>query len=211
MPKRILFFGDSITDCSRPRDQFYGFGKGYSYLVKAYLGANFPNEYEFINRGIGGDRSIDLFARIKIDFINLKPDYASLFFGVNDTLHEIQSQNGLSTEKFEKIYTMMLDEIIEACPNTKLMILTPFVLKGWVTEEEEGLLERYQQGVAEKAAVVKKIAEKYGIPYADTQAMFNEALKKADDTYWSDEGIHPTDYGHELLKNLWLETFEKIK
>jgi len=34
MSKRILFQGDSITDCGRPKDNFYGLGNGYANLVK---------------------------------------------------------------------------------------------------------------------------------------------------------------------------------
>ena len=38
MKKRILFQGDSITDCGRKREEFYGMGSGYPNLVKASLG-----------------------------------------------------------------------------------------------------------------------------------------------------------------------------
>ena len=50
--------------------------------MSAQLGYENPGEYTFINRGIGGDRSIDILARIKKDAINLKPDYMSIFVGV---------------------------------------------------------------------------------------------------------------------------------
>lgn len=103
MKKRILFQGDSITDCGRVRDDFYDLGNGYPNLVTAMLGTDHPDEYEFVNRGISGNRIVDLYARIKIDFINLKPDYASIYIGVNDTWHEISRENGVDTEKFETI------------------------------------------------------------------------------------------------------------
>lgn len=34
----------------------------------------FPNQYILYNRGIGGNRVVDLYARIESDIINLKPD-----------------------------------------------------------------------------------------------------------------------------------------
>ena len=98
MSKKILFFGDSITDCARNGDHFLNLGSGYANHVSATLGAHYPNEYEFINRGISGNRVVDLYARINIDFINLKPDYASIYIGVNDTWHEISNQNGVETD-----------------------------------------------------------------------------------------------------------------
>ena len=42
MAKRILFQGDSITDCGRNRNDFYGMGDGYPNLVKASLGRDCP-------------------------------------------------------------------------------------------------------------------------------------------------------------------------
>ncbi len=214
MSKRILFQGDSITDCGRVRTEEYSLGNGYPLLVKAQLGADCPNEYEFINRGISGHRIVDLYARIKSEFINIKPDYASIFIGVNDVWHEISYNNGVDTKKFEKIYTMLLDEIYEACPNIKLILMTPFVLEGPLTCNTEAIPDRFERlkvGVAEKADVVKKTAEKYNLPCIDLQAAFDEACKKAGPTYWTMDGVHPTSCGHEIIKRLWLENFEKIK
>lgn len=211
--KRILFQGDSITDAGRSRDNFYGLGWGYAYLAAGTLGNEQPNEYEFINRGISGNRVIDVYARIKNDFINLKPDYASIYVGVNDVWHEITGQNGLDTEKFEKIYTMLIDEVQAACPGIKLMLIAPYVLEGrstCSTEEMPDRLERFQKDVAEKAAVTKKLAQKYNFPLIELQPAFDEACKRAPSTYWSGDGVHPSVYGHELIKRLWLETFKKM-
>lgn len=214
MTKRILFQGDSITDCGRAREDFYGMGSGYANLVKASLGADHPNQYEFINRGVAGNRIVDLYARIKLDFINLKPDYASIFIGVNDTWHEISQNNGVETGKFEKFYTMLIDEVQAACPETRLMILAPYVLGGsgtCSTDENPDRFERFQKDVAEKTVVAKKIAEKYGLPLIDLQTAFDEACTVAAPEYWTFDGVHPTAYGHEIIKRLWIKAFEKIR
>lgn len=214
MIKKILFQGDSITDCRRNREDFYGMGNGYANLVKTSVGVDCPNEYEFINRGVSGDRIVDVYARIKCDFINLEPDYASVYIGVNDTWHEIGERNGVNTEKFEKIYTMLIDEVKAACPNTKIIIIAPFVLEGvdtCDTDEIPDRLERFQKDVAEKAVVAKKIAEKYNLPLIELQPAFDEACKKAPPEYWTADGVHPTACGHEIIKRLWIEAFEKIK
>lgn len=214
MAKRILFQGDSITDCSRNRNDFYGLGSGYANLVKASLGMDRPGEFEFVNRGISGNRIVDLYARIKADFINLKPDYASIYIGVNDTWHEVASQNGVETDKFEKIYTMLIDEVKDALPETKLIIIAPYVLEGKATCNTEEKPERwsfFQKDVAEKAEVAKKIAEKYALPLIELQPAFDAACQGAPAEYWTADGVHPTSPGHEIIKRLWLEAFEKIK
>lgn len=214
MSKVILFQGDSITDCGRARDNNASVGTGYPLLVKATLGAENPKEYEFINRGISGNRIVDLYARIKKDFINLKPDYASIYIGVNDAWHEINDKNGVDTEKFEKIYTMLLDEIYAVLPDIKIIIIAPYVLHGPATADSEAIPNRwelFQKDVAEKVEVCRKIADKYNLPLIELQPAFDKACEKAEPSYWTGDGVHPTAFGHELIKNLWLETFEKIK
>ena len=212
--KRIVFWGDSITDCGRNRNDLYHMGAGYANLVKADLGYRCPGEYEFMNHGISGDRIVDLYARIKAGFLNWTPDYASIYVGVNDAWHEIAYKNGIATAKFEKLYEMMLDEILEALPDIKLMLIAPFVLEGYNTcntEEIPDRLERFRVDVAEKAAVTKKMAEKYNLPLIELQPAFDAALERAPAEYWAYDGVHPTVCGHEIIKRLWLETFEKMK
>ncbi|MBE6712019.1 MAG: lysophospholipase [Ruminococcaceae bacterium] len=212
--KRILFQGDSITDCGRKREDFYGMGSGYANLVKASLGMERPAEFEFVNRGVSGNRIVDLYARMKIDLINLAPDYLSIFIGVNDVWHEIAKENGVATAKFEKIYSMLLDEIREALPETKIMLIAPFVLHGTATcdtEEKPDRWERFQVGVAEKAEVVKKLAKQYGLPCIELQGAFDEACRSAPPEYWTRDGVHPTACGHEIIKRKWIDALKELE
>ena len=213
MSKLILFQGDSITDCTRNGDYFFKIGTGYPNAVTSEVSAKYPNVYEFVNMGISGNRIVDLYARIKSDFINLNPDIASIYIGVNDSWHEIKHNNGVSTQKFETIYDMMLTEIYAACPNIKLILIAPFVLEGKETcntDECPDRLNRFIVDVSEKASAVKRIAKKYNLPVIDLQPVFDEACKKADPDYWTLDGVHPSLAGHNLIKNLWLKEFENL-
>ena len=78
MSELILFQGDSITDCDRNRQAHIRQGFGYATMVQGQLGYECPGKYDFLNRGISGNRIVDVYARIKADIINLKPDYMSL-------------------------------------------------------------------------------------------------------------------------------------
>lgn len=205
---KILFQGDSITDAGRSRTDDNNRGLGYPHLVTAQLGYENPGVYEFINRGISGNRSIDLCARVKEDFINVEPDYISILIGVNDVWHEISSKNGVSGEKFERNLTMLLDEIFEALPNVKIMMLEPFVLKGTATENA---WDEFNSEVALRAEAVKRLCEKYNMKFISLQDKFDEACKKAPESYWAADGVHPTPYGHELIANAWIEAFNEIK
>ena len=125
---RILFQGDSITDAGRSYSDNKNLGFGYARLVEASLGFDEPN-HEFFNRGISGNRVVDLYARIKSDVWNLNPDLLSILIGVNDVWHEFGEQNGVDADKFFKIYSMLIEEVKEALPDIKIMILEPFALK----------------------------------------------------------------------------------
>lgn len=205
---RILFQGDSITDAGRSRNEDWILGRGYPHLVEASLGYEEPNQHEFFNRGISGNRIVDLYARIKCDIINLKPDIMSILIGVNDVWHELgESPNGVSADKFFKIYSMLIEEVLEALPNIKIMILEPFVLEACSTTEH---WDFFKTEVAKRAEMAKKIAEKYNLKFIPLQKGFDDLAKKAPNNYWIGDGVHPTPKGHEFIKGKWLEAFKSL-
>lgn len=79
---RILFQGDSITDAG-------SYGKenteltGYTKYVAESLGAG--NDY--INRGVGGNRSVNILGRFYKDIYEIKPDVMVLLAGINDVCY----------------------------------------------------------------------------------------------------------------------------
>ena len=212
MSKLILFQGDSITDCDRNRQAHIRQGFGYATMVQGQLGYDCPGEYDFQNRGISGNRIIDVYARIKADIINLKPDYMSLLIGVNDVWHELGGNNGIAPEKFEKIYCMLIEEIKEALPEIKIMLLEPFVLPGCATNDDEDptVWQRFDSLVRQNAAAAKRVAEKYSLPFIELQAGFDALCEKAPASYWLADGVHPTAMGHCFIKDQWLKTFQTL-
>ena len=105
---KLLFQGDSITDADRSYENDENLGRGYPHLVKASLGMNNPSDHEFINRGISGNRIVDLYARIKKDILNVKPDLMSILIGVNDVWHDLtDNPNGVDDDKFFEIYDII--------------------------------------------------------------------------------------------------------
>lgn len=212
MSELILFQGDSITDCDRNRQAHIRQGFGYATMVQGQLGYECPGKYDFLNRGISGNRIVDVYARIKADIINLKPDYMSLLIGVNDVWHELGGNNGVAPEKFEKIYGMLIEEIKEALPDVKIMLMEPFVLQGPATfdPEDPTVWERFDSLVRANAAAAKRVAEKYDLPFVELQAGFDALAEKAPATYWLADGVHPTAMGHCFIKERWLETFKTL-
>jgi len=211
--KLILFQGDSITDTGRDFNYDPDMGYGYATMTAGKILVDYPGQFRFLNRGISGNRIVDLYARIKRDIINLKPDYVSILIGVNDVWHEYNYQNGVSPEKYEKLYGMLIEELREALPKVKLMLLEPFILPGnktVSTEEHPDRWEFLHGGVLAQAAAAKRVAEKYALPFIPLQEKF-EHMDAIAPGEWTGDGVHPTAAGHALIQEQWLKAFEELK
>ena len=206
--KRILFQGDSITDAGRDRANDFFRGNGYPTIVSGRLGCDLPNEYEFLNRGISGNRVVDLYARWKKDCINLQPDILTILIGVNDVWHERDFQNGVEPEKFEFVYRLMLDEVKKKLPDTKIILMGAFLTEGTIAEGEDW--KSFYDDVKIRRDITKKLAEEYKLEYIDLQKVFDDALAVAPANHWTAEGVHPQAGGHALIKKAWLEVYNKI-
>ncbi len=194
--KTFIILGDSITDCDRNRDDINSLGMGYPTVTAAVIGSRHPQKFRFINEGISGNRIVDVYARIKRDILNQKPDYLSILIGINDVWHELGDKNGVAAPKFEKIYSMLIEEIMEELPEIKIFLLEPFVTPGTATDEN---LDYFQTETGLRAEAVKRISEKYSLTFIPLQKVFDEAMKKAPASYWTRDGVHPTAEGHGLI------------
>ena len=208
---RILFQGDSITDAARSNESGckHAMGQGYALLAAARLAAKYPGEIEYLNFGVSGDRVVDIYARIKRDCWNHKPDLVSFLFGVNDVGHEFSEGNGVDHDRAVKVTRMLIEDTQKALPGVQIMLLEPFVVKGSSTER---WWEAYDREVRARAAAAKQLAEEYGLVFVPLQDKLDAACKLCDPNYWIWDGVHPTIAAHQLIADAWVEAFEsKIK
>lgn len=201
--KTILMQGDSITDAGRNRSNDADRGHGYALLTAAQIMYRHPGTYQVLNRGVSGDRIVDLYARMKKDILNLSPDYLTILIGVNDVWHEIAERNGVSDEKYYRLYSQMIDEVREELPAVKIYILEPFVLPGAATN---GQWEVFRGEVRRRAASAKRIAAEKGLAFIPLQALFDRCCGQCPPEYWLSDGVHPTAAGHALICEALLRT-----
>jgi len=209
MGKFILFQGDSVTDCGRSREDNLqdnqGLGGGYPMLVAARLNADAPAAgIKVVNRGVSGNRVVDLYARWKIDALNLKPDVLSILIGVNDTWHEKGGYcNGVEVPRYEMVYRELLKWTKETLPNCKIVLCEPFVLqfgavgKDWVPE------------MAERGKIVKKLAKEFGALFIPFQKVVKDAAKKSAPELILADGVHPRLAGHQFLADAWIKAVKE--
>lgn len=215
---KIVLFGDSITDMGRNREfntpEYVGsYGFGYPVFITGDLHFTNPHKHQIYNRGISGNRVVDLYARIKSDVWNLRPDLLSILIGVNDIWHEIDFKNGVDVIRFEKVYRMLLEDTLKELPNIKIILCEPFVLEGSATRNTEEIPNKFEifSQIYDYAKVVKKLAEEYNLYFLPLQELFTAKAKEVGASALLNDGVHPTVAGATLIANEWLKLFkEKI-
>lgn len=202
----VLFQGDSITDAGRNRqaqdktNDIHAMGTGYAHFAGAALAADMPERnLQLFNRGISGNRIVDLYARWREDCINLQPALVSILIGVNDTWHGFTRNTGVTVEKFARVYRQLLTETVEALPQAKLVICEPFTLPCGVIQPA------WIDDMAARRAVVKALAGDFGAVFVPFQEMFDAAQREAPAAYWAADGVHPSPAGHMRMARLWRE------
>src|SRR5437762_2767741 len=91
--QKVLFIGDSITDCGRREGPHAPYGNGYVALARTFLLARYAElGLEVVNRGIGGNTVRDLAARWQDDVIAEQPDWLSVKIGINDVWRAIANR-----------------------------------------------------------------------------------------------------------------------
>ena len=202
---KIVFFGDSITDAGKCEDYYnYSYGHGFLGFIAGELLYEDPYGYEILNRGICGNRIVDLYARLQPAVWNEKPDVLSILVGVNDIYHEVKRGTGVPLKRFEKVYRAMIEETVERFPDIKIILCEPFILKGTSTEPFfEQLKEIY-----EYAKVVKNLAEEYGLFFLPLQEKLDQKAEEFSPECWLWDGVHPTRAGAKLIADEWLKLFK---
>lgn len=205
----LLFQGDSITDCGRATCGGAGYdskglGPGYPALVMARLMHDRPDiEWNAINRGISGNRMVDLYARWRADCINLEPDVLSLLVGVNDSIHESWG-NGVDIARSERFYREMLEWVKRDLPSVRLVIMEPFTL----LPPDGGNNDAMAAEVVERGRMTKRLAGEFGASFIPLQTLFDDACGRAPREHWCADGFHPTIAGHQLIADAWLAAVE---
>lgn len=202
----VLFQGDSITDNGRNRDihipnNTAATGCGYTGIIVSRLLSDRPKDgLRFLNRGVSGDRSVDLLSRWQLDTINLAPDILSILVGVNDTWHGFAFNNGVTVSRFEQVYRLLLQYSLEELPGIRFILCEPFCLQVGVVEPA------WEKEVKLRAEVVRALADEFSARFVSFQSALDDRIDEAPMEYWLDDGVHPTPAGHAVLANCWLET-----
>ena len=170
--KRVVFFGDSITQGGAQ-------GNGYINLLKKRVDST---KFELLGAGIGGNKVYDLYLRLEDDVLEKKPDLVFIYVGINDVWHKQTSRTGTDYPKYLKFYQALINKIKAA--GSGVVLCTPSVIgeKKAGANELDTELDKYSEGIRELAA-------KNNLPLCD--------LRKAFQAY--EEKNNPQDLEKDVL------------
>ena len=195
---KILFQGDSITDADRDRSNYHNMGYGYAGLVVEKLTAKYPDvDFEFINLGLSGNRTDQLFDRLTPDCVELDPDIVSVLIGINDVWHRYEYEFIPTTDEQIALNFKCILERIKRDTKAKLIVLQPF------TEGNDQA--RMQSDVDRLIAIVDSLAEKYADTYVRTNEIIHADEHYGTEHYFTRDGVHPCPTGAEFIASLYVE------
>lgn len=202
----ILFQGDSITDAGRDRkkkeaNNTEAVGHGYALFATGQLLEKYAeNNLKIYNRGVSGNKVYQLRERWDEDCIALKPDVLSILVGVNDYWHTLNGGYKGTLQKFITDYRELLNYTIQKLPDVQLIICEPYTLKGGGAIKPEQWYPMFD----DYRKATKQLAAEFNAVYVPFQTMYDKAIKRAPDRYWSPDGVHPGLPGAKLMANGWL-------
>lgn len=202
----VLFTGDSVTDCDRRRENIYDLGNGYPNKFATIYKTLFSNQnVTFLNRGVSGDTSALLLERYETNLKEVKPDFVSILIGINDTWRRYDSDSYTSPEQFEENYRMFLSNIKKDFPETKILMIEPYLLEGGADKVH------FREDLNPKIDKVRLLAKEYADYYVPLDGILHQyGTTVVTLNELAEDGIHPTDLGHAIIAETLLKILEII-
>lgn len=185
--KRVIFFGDSITELGVKEN-------GYITLLRPKLG---EDKFELIGKGISGNKIYDLYLRLKSDVLDLKPNVVVIYIGINDVWHKNLLKTGTDYDKFLRFYQALINEI--KLNGSEVIICTPTVIGELKSNanEMDAELNKYSEGI-------RQLAVKNQLKLADLRSLFTQYITENNAQNTSKniltyDGVHLNNVGNSVL------------
>lgn len=186
-PKRVVFFGDSITQGGAK-------GNGYINVLKKQVDST---KFGLLGAGIGGNKVYDLYLRLEDDVLAQKPDLVFIYVGINDVWHKQTSKTGTDYPKYLKFYQALISKI--QASGSQVVLCTPSVIgeKKGGANELDAELDKYSEGIRELAA-------KNNLPLCDLRKAFTEYEEKnnpqdLEKDILTRDRVHLNDKGNQFV------------
>ena len=194
---KIVFQGDSITDAGRDRRNYHDLGPGYPKYAAELIEKDHPDaEFEFLNFGISGNRTDELFDRLYADGIAFNPDVISFLIGINDLWHRYGPARVATTDEQLALNYREILKRIKRETNAKIVILAPYTLDSEVVT----CIKDLRKDLKTALPIIRELAAEYADAYVPLDELFEEAMKTQPyPMYYSADGVHPNENGAKFI------------
>ncbi len=196
---KILFIGDSLTDKGASTNDPDTLGMGYPRYMRDYLYSKYPElQLEVINKGISGNRSIDLINRWQSDVLNIKPDILSILIGTNDIWRQFDmpEMDIIDADMYENNLRKMVEAAIENGISKIILCEIPPIEKGFDDYNCSKALEsKGNEMIAEYNKKVHKIASEFDLFLCPLNKILKDNISKGSNIKYTYDGVHPSTTG----------------
>ncbi len=198
---KIVFFGDSITDCDRDRNDEKSLGNGYVKVLADKLRPIYPDmDIELINKGVSGNEVCDLLARARHDVIDYQPDAVVIMIGINNVIHQFKYGKELNLKQFERDLVALITMLKEA--GIVVIFLEPFLLPAPDKMRMRPLFDK-------ELEIIHRVCVESCDEFVAYDEMFNGLCVTRPYTDYSEDGVHPTFKGSNLIANTAIKAIRK--
>lgn len=181
-PKRVVFYGDSITDGWR-------------------LAEYFPNK-PYVNRGIGGQTTSQMLVRLFPDVIDLKPGAMILLAGTND----IARNTGPVTLKMIAENVQAMTELAQL-HGIKVILCALLPISDYT--QANRTIARPPADILKLNAWLKEYAAKVKAGFVDYHKALLDEKGFLKDGFARD-GLHPNDKGYQVMAPLAQQAIDQM-
>ena len=194
---KVIFFGDSITDCGRNKEEMHGVA-GYIRIIKG----SYP-DLEAFNRGVNGECSRQILARMEAECEEVKPDVVSILCGINDTTPRGEPPYMASEAEFYDTYRKILQTAYRY--TDQVIVMEPFLIP------KDFGMDGLRDKLFERIYAIRRLANEFQAVYVPLDGIFAE--------HWVDEApleytvdcVHITEKGKQLIGNAWVARTVRVE
>lgn len=184
----MICLGDSLT---------YGLGVPVGDSWVELL--NRESGYEVINKGISGDTSGGMLARLSRDVLEEKPELVFLMGGANDFI--MGCDLSLVKANLMALVHQMYAARISVILGIEISGDSAHIRPDW---KELADFEQVNEKIRAMARWLPKFCQAFQVPYVDLYRSFGERIRGKEGEYFID-GVHPNVRGHRLIADIILK------
>lgn len=206
---KIVFIGNSITHAG-----------SYHNVFRTFLATRLQKDITIYNKGISGDVTDQVLARLEVDILVEKPTVAFIMLGMNDVMRDLYTDTPTETQLKKQQnaldrYKKQTDKLVNLLlvQNIKIILFTPTPF-----DESPNITKQNNKGVNEalgKCALhIKAMASIYNLEVVDFYESMNkinieEQKRNENFTIVGPDRIHPGTLGHFIMGYQLVNTITK--